>query len=326
MASSRRRAEQIAAFKAELAQLRQAGLLQLDPGQRRRIESFHRAELAALETRDGADRLMGWAAMAGLTVILVFLTGLTVRYWPLMPLGAQLVLAIGAPLSFLALTDLAARTDRGGTVFGCLVTLMAFAAGLEAVAGLFNRSVGLQLLFATGLVGMLLGHAYQRLLPTGLSLVLLTVYGAGLVATADGHFLADRSLQNQDGLVFIGLAVFGAGAVGWPGGLAPAWRAAGLLSAGYGCLILSLPGVSLFGTALPYQLGGLALALAAISLGVARGWATTRLIGLLLGFGWAGVRLLDWGAALPQPVLALLLAALALVTLWLAVFTQRAAA
>lgn len=334
--TDQRRLAQIAAFKAEEKILRDLGLLRLNDVTRDKVEAYHRDVLKDLKSPDGkaAGFSRAWgmqlAAFAGILVLSAFFTAFVLRFWPSLPLAAQIAIGAGAPALTLGLTEMTHRAAREGVWLGGLLTLAAALIGLEGIAQTFNITLGMEMLVWGGALGWLMGHRYDSRILVFVGLFGLAGYVSSLIATFDGTLISHRLLVHQDGLVPAGVLIFLAGLIQARAldRLAAAYRLAGLAIAGLGLLGLSLPDISLFGerARLLYQIGAPVLAAVAIGAGIARNWGETRRAGVLLGFGWAAVRVMDWGRDLPRPALLAVLTALALATIWLSGLTRSAEA
>jgi hypothetical protein len=197
--AAQQRADRIAAFRSELAELEREQALSLAPEQRTRLEAHHQELLAGfaasfgIETTESARRV-SWAMRLGSFLFAVALLAAMVlflhRIWGLLPWAVQVAIPIMGPIFLLVGTELAAR--RGvPSYYVDLLALASFAAfivGLSALGGIWNVVPTAHALLVWGALALCLAYACHNRLLLGAGLLLTCAYVAALWLTWTGAF------------------------------------------------------------------------------------------------------------------------------------------
>jgi len=148
-AEAQRRADRIAAFREELADLEREGVLRLDEGDRRRLDAHHGALLDRLAARFDVDRSererrmslgMRVATLLGAVTLSAAVVFFFYRIWGLLATPAQVAALTAAPLLLLAATEFAARRERTLYVASIMAVTAtaAFILDVSVVGAIFN--------------------------------------------------------------------------------------------------------------------------------------------------------------------------------------------
>ncbi|MFL6200724.1 MAG: DUF2157 domain-containing protein [Thermoanaerobaculia bacterium] len=214
---AQRRADRIAAFRAELAALEAGGVLVLPGEQRAAVERHHEDALRELAERfdvdvaEGEKRLsvgMWVASFLGATALALSVFLFFQRFWGLLTTPSQVAILVVAPILALGLTELAARRERTGTFASLLglVTFACFVLDLVMLGRIFNIVPSANALLAWALLGMVIAYAYGLRLPLAAGVVCLLLWLAAQVGTWSG-MPWDSSLQYPEHYILAGLAV-----------------------------------------------------------------------------------------------------------------------
>jgi len=192
VSASPRRAERIAAFRVELAELRRAGVVLLDEEGLATAERYHESVLRDLASRHEVDRgdrgsqlSLGMriasliAALALAASVFYFFFAL----WGRIPTAAQVAVLVAAPLAALAATSFIARreTARYFTGIAALLAWACFVLDLMALGDILNVPSGAGGFLAWGAFGLLLAYAYRVRLLLVLGFISLATYVAALL-------------------------------------------------------------------------------------------------------------------------------------------------
>ena len=196
---AQQRADRIAAFRTELAELEQERGLTLSAEQRSHLEIHLDAVLAGLSRQFGVDvsesaRRISWgmrvATVLGSVAFFAALVLFLHRIWGALPSWLHAPLLVAIPLLFLAAAEMVFR--RGAALhYTALLALaggLAFVMELNALASTLNAAPSPHALLAWATVGVLLGYAYGLRLPLGAGLTLFCVYTASLWVAAGGGY------------------------------------------------------------------------------------------------------------------------------------------
>lgn len=173
------RLAQIQAFKAELIQLAQEGIV-LDDALLARIRAHHEELLTGTpdERLSIGMRLASFVGAVALSCAVFFLF---YRIWGALPVEQQVAILVAGPLLLVGATHALHRREKTG-YFAALAGLAAFAAfilELVTLGQIFNLPATPHAFLAYGLFGILLGWSYGLRLPHFAGLV-----GVGLWITA----------------------------------------------------------------------------------------------------------------------------------------------
>jgi len=193
------RADRIAAFRAELAELEREDGLRLTSEQRATLEAHHARLLTALNRQyavdidDSAKRISLGMRIVSLLGAVAFFVGFVLflhRIWGSLPWSAQVGVLAMAPLALVTAT----AWSLGRAVSDYYTALLAFAAGAAFVMGLSAAGVLLNLgpsphaLALWSLFAGLVAYACNLRLMLACGLVLLGGYAGALGASAGGAF------------------------------------------------------------------------------------------------------------------------------------------
>jgi len=201
LADAQQRADRIAAFRAELAELREAGVLTIDPAQRKAVEAFQEGVLDDLVrrfdidvSRRGKQLSLGMriASLIG-AVAFSFATWFFFRrFWGYLALPAQVALLVLAPIAAVLGTVAVARRERTPYVTGIVASLAfaLFATDLAVLGVTFSLPNAAGAWLALGLFALALGYAHELRLMLLAGIACGGVGIAGLVAERAGVWWA----------------------------------------------------------------------------------------------------------------------------------------
>jgi len=310
---AQRRVDRIRAFREELAELEQVGVVALDGEQGERLRRFHEEAVASLAARFDVDsteaerRLslgMRVASFLGAIAFSAAVYFFFYRFWGDLSTAAQVVVLAAAPLAALAGMELAARRERTLYVAGILglVAVACFVLDLNVLGATFNRTPSPGAFLAWSAFAGLLAYAYGLRLLLVAAIAGFTVFFSSQVSSfmhCPWEFLGQRP-ENLflPAVLLLLMAVFlpSRGLPRFP----PLYRASGLI-----VLFLALFVVSNWGWAsyLPwpsgtvevaYQLASFVLAAAAIAIGSRRGWREVETVGSAVLVFYLFARFFDW--------------------------------
>lgn len=340
---AQRRADRIAAFRAELAALEAGGVLALPQEQREAVDRYHESALRDLAERfdvdvaEGEKRLsvgMWVASFLGATALALSVFLYFQRFWGVLTTPAQVAILAAAPLAALGLTEIAWRRERTGT-FASLLGLVAFACfvlDVTMLGRIFNVQPSANAFLVWALFGLVTAYAYGLRLPLAAGLVCLLLWLAAQPGTWTG-LPWERSLGFPEHYVPAGLLVLAVplafkhrrrpelervyrlagliavlGAVFW---LATSWRDSRLPLEPEILEIL-------------YQVLGFLLPAAAIAAGLRRGWGDMVYVGATFFVIHLYVRFFDWWFDwMPQYLFFLILGLAAVAALYAMVRLRR---
>jgi Protein kinase domain len=334
--AAQRRADRIAAFRAELRELRAAGVAHLDPAGDEAIAAHHDGVLRDLVRDFDVDvgerekqlslgmrvvSVLGAVALAASTFYFFN------RIWGLMSFPAQVAVLVGAPLFGLALCSVVAARDRSGhfAAMAAAFAFACFAADLSVLGVVLNVRPTPYVWLAWGAFALVLAYGHRLRLPLAIGVFCLGAFAAAMLPDALG-FDWSTFMERPEGFLPFGLLVFVAPSYGvarrYPP-FASVYRLLGVFLVLWSLLLLSLNARGSFlpvapGTAkLVYEWTGLAASATAIAIGVARRFPETVYCGFsffvvhlfVRCFGW-------WWDWMPRYLFFLILAAVAVAVLW----------
>lgn len=329
------RADQVRAFQAELARLAAEGVLDLGAEERSRVEAHHAALLARLATVDDIDttrsmrqlslglRLATLLGMAALSAAVVLFAR---QVWGQLPTAAQLGLAMSAPLIPLLLAEVVARRER--TLYVASLFAVVAAAGLAVDLGVVHEVLNLPAsphpVLAWGTFTLLLAYRYRVRLLLAAGLAASGWWVAASLFTLSGGWFADL-LVIPETVVVPALVVGALPAVlahrDHPG-FSEVYRTLAIVVLGLLAGLISLNGELSFlpfgrrGAEIAYTLGGFALGISALVVGVQRGWVATTHAGTAVTLLLMVAKAIDWWwRLLPAWLFFLLLGGLALLAI-----------
>jgi hypothetical protein len=310
---AQRRADRIAAFRAELADLSREGVLALSPDQRDAVERHHEATLAALADRFDVDASAARKQLSLGMRIASFLGAMALaasavlyfrHVWGALPTAVQVAILVAAPLAGLAGTDFAARRERSGYFASllALVTLACFVLDLTALGSIFNLLPSPNAFLAWGAFGLVLAYAYGLRLPLAGGVAALAVWSAGVIAASTGLFWTAMTNRPETFLPagFLLFALPFALAHRRRADFPPVYRIAGLVAILLPVLILANEGGESFlslgkrGVEIGYQIAGFLLAGGAVVLGIRRRLADTVYTASAFFAAFLFTKYVDW--------------------------------
>lgn len=215
-----RRADQVHAFRAELALLERALGTLLSPESRAAVEQHHSALLASLkadydiDTSTAEQQLsvgMRIASLLGTVALCAAVFFFVYRFWGRLVTPAQLALVGVAPVLGLVLTEAIARRERARyfTGLAAAVTFATFIMSLTVVGLIYNMPSSPVAFLVWGAFALVLATTYD-LMPLYLTgAVLLTIGvcgGAVALAGADwSEFISRPELTLAAGLFWVAL-------------------------------------------------------------------------------------------------------------------------
>jgi hypothetical protein len=330
---AQRRADQIAAFGLELAELERAGIVALDSADLARIERHHADLLATLTRQFDVDRSesqrqmtlgMRAASLIGAVTLSAGIVLFFYRFWGLMATPLQVAVLAATPIVALLAVELAARREPTRYVAAVLAIIASagFALNLGVVGAIFDMTPSPHILLAWSAFALAVAYAYGLRLLLAAGLAAAVGYVVGLTAQATGLEWSIL-LQRPEPLIPMGAAVFLLSF--WrplirPDGFDRVWRLVGT-----GALLLPLlflaTGTEAFSYRLlplpllqaVYDILGFVLPILAIGYGIRRGWpeVANAASAFLVLFVYA--KCCDWWwSVLPRYVFFLLLGGLAI--------------
>lgn len=132
--SAQRHVDRIHAFQQELAEVEQAGVMQLDSAQKNALTQYHRELLARyrqefdVDTNQGARKFnlgMQVASFFGALALAASVFFLFYQYWAQFGMAAQILILVSAPIATLYLAQFLKRAEKSGH-FARLAAMVSF--------------------------------------------------------------------------------------------------------------------------------------------------------------------------------------------------------
>lgn len=288
---AQQRADRIAAFRAELSELKRAGLLRISEEDLRAVDRHHDGVLRELVQRfdvDVSERGKQLSlGMRAVSFLGAFAFAASVYYffyqsWGIISTPLQIGILAGASLATLFLTAVVARRERSGyfTLMSALVAFACLVVNTRLLASTFNLAPSPLAVLAWGVFAMILAHGYRLRLLLVVGLVLLNTFlAASFLHWAGGYwtgFLMRPESFFPGGLMLLALAL--STRRRHHTGFGPIYRVLGIVFLVAPAVLLGMSG-SLSYLALEeqpieitYQLLGFSMSAATIWLGIARRW------------------------------------------------------
>lgn len=198
---AQQRADRIALFRAELAELEREQALTLTLEQRSRLDAHLEGMLSSLSQQFGIDAsesakriswvmrvvsLLGGVALGSAAVLFLH------RFWGSLPMPAHVVILVAAPLLLLTITELLFRhrVDLYYTTLLGLAAAVAFVIELNALGTMMNLMSSPHAMLAWAFFAVLIAYAYGLRLLLGAGLVLMCAYTAAVWIAALGGYWA----------------------------------------------------------------------------------------------------------------------------------------
>ena len=310
--TAQHRADRIQAFREELAQLEDDGILRLDTEQHRILSAYYRNLLQDIRQRydvdiTGAEKQLSWGMR-----IVSFLGALAVsaavffffyRFWGLLNTPAQVAILVAAPILATLGAEFAARRERTlyFTSLLALVALACFVLDLSVLGSIFNVTPSQNAFLAWGAFALILAYGYGLRLPLVAGMTCLMGYLAATVGTWSGCYWLSFGERPENFLV--------AGALLALVPLIPQrrhpnfagiYRVYGLLTVFIAILILANYGRISYLPWAPksieyfYQVAGFVVAGGAIALGIRQRWSGVTNLGCTFFVLYLYTKLFDW--------------------------------
>jgi hypothetical protein len=333
---AQQRCDEIRVFRAELARLADAGVLELSESQQAALQAHHDALLAGFSRDFDIDRDlrasqlslgMRIASFLGALALAASVYFLFYQFWGVLGTAAQVLILAGAPLLMLALTAwLSGR--QGGAYFAKLAALVAFACfvlNVSMLGQIFNVTPTDRALLAWAALALLLAYRCELRLLLVAGLVCVATWIAARAGTWGGMYWLSLG-ERPENFLPAGLLAFLFPLLveqrRYPG-FAATYRIFGLLCLLLPVLVLGNWGMASYLDWPPaliegfYQVLGFALSAGATWLGVRRGWADTANTGIVFFVIFLYTKLFDWWWQIMPKWLFFLVLALAAVLLLL---------
>lgn len=331
---AQRRAERVAAFRDELAELQREQVLQLSAQQQQGVDRYHEALLRhyrdALDIDAGARSRqlslgMRLASLFGGLALAAGVFFLFYQFWGLFEARIQVAIVLGSSLGSLLLCFWLQPRDASGyyTKLAALLAFACFVLNLSMLGQIFNITPSDLALLPWGALALLLAYqCRQRLLLVAALLCFGLLVATRMSDWVGGHWWSlDERLENflpAALLFFIPALVEQTRHLGF----AACYRVMGLLYLLVPVLILGYWGESSYlgwpahWIEVFYQCLGFVLAGAVIWLGIRRGWNEVVNTGLVFALLMLCAKVFDWWwELLPRYLFFLLLGLIALLLL-----------
>jgi len=193
------RADRIAAFRSELAELEREQGLTLTLEQRAHLDAHLQRVLTDLSRQFGADisepgKRISWGmrlvSLLGGVAFFFALFLFLQRIWGGLPSVVQVGVLMAVPLGLLAATSVCASRSVASYYIALLgaATVMAVVLGLSTLGRILNTVPSPQALLVWGAFAVLIAYAFGLRLLLGAGLVLLCVWTAAILVTCEGFF------------------------------------------------------------------------------------------------------------------------------------------
>jgi hypothetical protein len=289
--AGQRRADRIAAFRAEVSDLKRAGLLRISDEDLRAVDEHHERTLRDLVQRfdvdvseRGKQLSLGMRAVSflGAFALAASVYYFFYRIWGIISMPLQIGILGSAPIATLFLTAVVARRERSG-YFTLMSGLMAFACVIvntTLLASTFNLAPSPLPVLTWGVFALILAYGYRLRLLLVVGLAVLSAFLAATLLHWTGGYWPNFLMRPEGfflgGLVLLALAV--STHRRQYAGFGPVYCVLGIVFLVAPTVLLGMFG-SLSYLAIDeqpieitYQLLGFTMSAAAIWLGIARRW------------------------------------------------------
>jgi len=310
---AQQRADRIAAFRAEVTELRRAGLLRISEQDLETVQAHHQRVLSDLVQRfdvdvneRGRQLSLGMRAVSflGAFALAASVYYFFYRIWGVMSTPPQIAVLAGAPILTLFLTAAIARRERSGyfTLMSALVVFACLVVNTSMLESTFNIAPSPLSVLAWGVFGVILAYGCRLRLLLVVGLVVLSGFVAGILHQWTGgdwaHFLARPETFFPAGVVLLVLALTTHRRQ--PTGFAPLYSVLGIVFLVAPTVLLGMFGSLSYLTHDPqsievvYQLLGFALSATAVWLGIARRWKETVYSGTFFFVALLFLEFVNW--------------------------------
>jgi serine/threonine protein kinase len=311
--AAQQRADRIAAFRAEISELKRAGLLQISEEDLRAVDGHHDRVLSNLVqcfnvdvSERGKQLSLGMRAVSFLGA---FALAASVYYffyqtWGIISTPLQIVILGGAPVATLFLTAVLARRERSG-YFTLMSGMMAFAClvvNTSLLESTFNLALSPLSVLTWGVFAVILAYGYRLRLLLVVGLVMLSAFLAAILLHWTGGYWPNCLMRPEGffpgGLVILAMAL---------STHRRQYTGFGSVYSVLGIVFLVAPTVLLgmFGSLsyfainersieITYQLLGFTMSAAAIWLGIAQRWKEVVYTGTLFFVALLFLEFVNW--------------------------------
>ncbi len=331
---AQRRADRIAHFTTELAELENSGVLLLSEQQREAVAAHHGKALKRLAEQFDIDTSQTARQMSMGMRIVSFLGAIALsaavffffyRFWGLFTVSQQAAILVCAPIAALVGVEFAARREK--TLYFAslisLVALTAFILDLAMLGQIFSITPSQNAFLAWAAFSLLLAYTYRLRLILVAGLISLLGYLTATMGTWSGIYWLSFGERPENflaaGLLICGLAYM---PVHGKTGFTPVYRMFGLLVALIAVLVLSHWGIGSYLELPPervenlYQIAGFCLSSLLIWLGIRRRWPGITNLGSTFFVIFLYTKFYDWWWKwMPKYLFFLLLGLIALLLL-----------
>jgi hypothetical protein len=329
--AAQRRADQIAAFRAEVEQLRREGVLSLEAADLQRISAHQNGVLTALAAQFDIDRTtaarrmsrgMQIASLLGAAALVAAIVSFFYRIWGALGTLAQVALATAAPLVSVLVMIVAGRIEKTRYVASlfAIVACGAFVLQTVLLGQIFNLRGSPHVVAAWALFGIAVAWPWRFGVPFAAGAMSLAAYVPALLLWLNGYSWVSVPARPE---LLGAAALLGVIAVSRVPRELAAWGRPALLLVVLGVLLaLTFGADSVFTDrdALvegAYQILSAATTVALIWFGLRRGLEDLVVLGSLFGGVFLLTRFVDWWWDwMPKYLFFLIIAAVALGWLW----------
>jgi len=196
---AQKRVDRIYAFRNELTQLKEAGVLTLGGDEARQVQNYHDNLLGEYAEHfdvdvTGADRQLSWGmrivSFLGALAISAAIFFFFYRFWGDLSTSLQVVILILAPLLLLLATGFVATREKT-LYFTSLLASVAFAAfvlDISVLGTIFNVTPSQNAFLVWGCFALLLAYGFSLRLPLVAGMTCLMGYLAATVGTWSGCY------------------------------------------------------------------------------------------------------------------------------------------
>jgi hypothetical protein len=330
---AQRRADQIRAFRAEVAALSSEGVRVFADEHAERVAEHHDALLTSLATQFDVDRTdtgrrmslaMRFASAFGAAALTAAVVSFCYRIWGSLSTPAQVALLTAAPLVALTAMVIAARRERTLYVASlcAIVAYGAFVLQTMALGDLFNMQSSYRVLAVWAAFGFAVSWPYRLGVPFAAAAISVISYVAAFGFSLFGGKWED--FFDWPETLIVPAALLYGGFERTPPELRPWARGAALAVALLAVLFVahSHPDTLLpwsRGTAgVFYQILALVVAIGVVALGVRKGRGETLVLGAIFAACFLIGRFVDWWWDwMPKYLFFLIIAATCIAWLWL---------
>jgi hypothetical protein len=324
---AQQRADQIAAFRAELDELRREGMVPWPDADLARVAAHQDAVLARFAQQFDIDRTeaarrmsrgMQIASLLGAGALVAAIVSFFYRVWGALGTPAQVALVTAAPVAAVLIMVAAGRIERTRYVASlfAIVACGAFVLQTVVLGQIFNLRATPHVIAAWGLFALAVATPWRFAFPYASGVVALAVYVPALLLWVNGSSWYAVSERPE----LLGLsAACGVAVVARAPEEVADWSRAVLLVVALGALLVLTYGAGSFLSAdrafveLFYQFVAAAVAIGLIAVGLRRGLDDVVTIGSIFGGLFLLTRFVDWWWDwMPKYLFFLIIAAVAL--------------